>query len=66
MSAFMDRDRVCTIDHIVQPGKKATDLIIDFLSCMWEYAKEEITRTIGAVADLGLGLLIHYVEALEV
>ncbi|KAL5478877.1 hypothetical protein ACEPAI_2154 [Sanghuangporus weigelae] len=34
------------------PGKKAIDLIIDFLSCMWEYAKEEITRTIGAVADL--------------
>ncbi|THH06853.1 hypothetical protein EW145_g3802 [Phellinidium pouzarii] len=34
------------------PGKKAIDLIIDFLSCMWEYAKEEITRAIGAVADL--------------
>ncbi|KAH8114842.1 actin-like ATPase domain-containing protein [Phellopilus nigrolimitatus] len=34
------------------PGKKAIDLIVDFLSCMWEYAKEEITRAIGAVADL--------------
>ncbi|KZP30051.1 actin-like ATPase domain-containing protein [Athelia psychrophila] len=34
------------------PGKKALDLIIDFLSCLWEYAKEQITREIGAVADL--------------
>ncbi|KAJ7584841.1 hypothetical protein C8J56DRAFT_949180 [Mycena floridula] len=34
------------------PGKKAIDLIIDFLSCLWEYAKEQITRDLGAVADL--------------
>ncbi|KAF9558515.1 hypothetical protein CPC08DRAFT_743329 [Agrocybe pediades] len=34
------------------PGKRAIDLIIDFLSCLWEYAKEQITRDIGAVADL--------------
>ncbi|KAK0213492.1 hypothetical protein IW262DRAFT_1516552 [Armillaria fumosa] len=34
------------------PGKKAIDLIIDFLGCLWEYAKEQITREIGAVADL--------------
>ncbi|RDB19633.1 Heat shock protein 12B [Hypsizygus marmoreus] len=34
------------------PGKKAIDLIIDFLSCLWEYAKDQITREIGAVADL--------------
>ncbi|KAL0952735.1 hypothetical protein HGRIS_006966 [Hohenbuehelia grisea] len=34
------------------PGKGAIDLIIDFLSCLWEYAKEQITREIGAVADL--------------
>lgn len=34
------------------PGKKAIDLIIDFLSCLWEYAKDQITRDIGAVADL--------------
>jgi hypothetical protein len=33
-------------------GKKAIDLIVDFLSCLWEYAKEQITREIGAVADL--------------
>ncbi|KAF8970592.1 hypothetical protein BDZ97DRAFT_1790034 [Flammula alnicola] len=33
-------------------GKRAIDLIIDFLSCLWEYAKEQITRDIGAVADL--------------
>ncbi|KAF8890667.1 hypothetical protein BD779DRAFT_1438377 [Infundibulicybe gibba] len=30
----------------------ALDLIVDFLSCLWEYAKEQITREIGAVADL--------------
>lgn len=34
------------------PGKHALDLIIDFLSCLWEYAKQQITREIGAVADL--------------
>jgi hypothetical protein len=36
----------------IPPGKKALDLIIDFLMCLWEYAKEQITREIGAVADL--------------
>ncbi|KAF9508050.1 hypothetical protein BS47DRAFT_1373741 [Hydnum rufescens UP504] len=34
------------------PGKRAIDLIIDFLACMWDYAKEQITREIGVVADL--------------
>lgn len=33
-------------------GKRPVDLIIDFLYCMWEYAKEQIHREIGAVADL--------------
>ena len=36
-----------------QPGKQAVDVIIDFLSCLWDYAKQQITREIGAVADLG-------------
>ncbi|PPQ68984.1 hypothetical protein CVT25_009169 [Psilocybe cyanescens] len=36
----------------IPPGKKALDLIIDFLSCLWEYAKDQITREIGVVADL--------------
>ncbi|KAI0282749.1 hypothetical protein BGY98DRAFT_953377 [Russula aff. rugulosa BPL654] len=36
----------------IPPGKKPLHLIIDFLCCMWEYAKEQITREIGAVADL--------------
>ncbi|KDQ54562.1 hypothetical protein JAAARDRAFT_38238 [Jaapia argillacea MUCL 33604] len=36
----------------IPPGKTALCLIIDFLSCLWEYAKEQITREIGAVADL--------------
>ncbi|KAG1839323.1 actin-like ATPase domain-containing protein [Suillus subalutaceus] len=39
-------------DTSFKPGKTAMDLIIDFLSCLWEYAKEQITRDIGAVADL--------------
>ncbi|KAL9710549.1 hypothetical protein Ac2012v2_006084 [Leucoagaricus gongylophorus] len=34
------------------PGKHAMDLIIDFLSCLWEHAKEQITRDIGIIADL--------------
>ncbi|THH09897.1 hypothetical protein EW146_g8542 [Bondarzewia mesenterica] len=34
------------------PGKRPVDLIIDFLYCLWEYAKEQITREIGIVADL--------------
>ncbi|KZT37177.1 hypothetical protein SISSUDRAFT_1071277 [Sistotremastrum suecicum HHB10207 ss-3] len=32
--------------------KYKSDLIIDFLSHLWEYAKEQISREIGAVADL--------------
>jgi hypothetical protein len=36
----------------LQRGKEAIDLIIDFLTCLWDYAKQQITREIGAVADL--------------
>ncbi|KAJ2915337.1 hypothetical protein MD484_g5072, partial [Candolleomyces efflorescens] len=36
----------------IPPGKRPIDLIIDFLTCLWEYAKDQITRDIGAVADL--------------
>ena len=41
------------LTSFTQLGKKPINLIIDFLGCMWEYAKEQITREIGAVADLG-------------
>ncbi|KAJ7778510.1 actin-like ATPase domain-containing protein [Mycena metata] len=34
------------------PGKTPTDLITDFLSCLWEYGREQITRDIAAIADL--------------
>ncbi|KAJ7682898.1 hypothetical protein B0H17DRAFT_1075328, partial [Mycena rosella] len=34
------------------PGKTPADLITEFLSCLWEYAREQITRDIGAIADL--------------
>ncbi|CUA69590.1 hypothetical protein RSOLAG22IIIB_08597 [Rhizoctonia solani] len=35
-----------------RPGKQPIDAIIDFLSCLWGYAKQQITREIAAVADL--------------
>lgn len=47
---------MCSLGSVCQPGKRAIDLIIDFLSCLWDYAKQQITREIGAVADLGLCL----------
>ncbi|KAF6759108.1 hypothetical protein DFP72DRAFT_1064071 [Ephemerocybe angulata] len=34
------------------PGKMPIDLIIDYLGCIYEYSKEQITRENGAVADL--------------
>ncbi|GAA6025140.1 hypothetical protein JCM10207_006249 [Rhodosporidiobolus poonsookiae] len=33
-------------------GKQPIDVITDFLSCLWKYAKERITEEIGSVADL--------------
>ncbi|KAJ7134261.1 kinase-like domain-containing protein [Mycena epipterygia] len=37
---------------LLRPGKTATDLITDFLRCLWEYAREQIRLDIGAtVAD---------------
>lgn len=42
-----------TVPSHDQPGKHAIDVIVDFLRCLWGYAKEQITREIGAVADLG-------------
>lgn len=47
--------------YYFQPGKKAIDLIIDFLSCLWEYAKEQITKDIGAVADLSALLIAFFI-----
>ncbi|KAJ6482899.1 hypothetical protein C8R47DRAFT_576571 [Mycena vitilis] len=37
---------------LLPPGKTPTDLIMEFLSCLWEYVREQITRDIGAIADL--------------
>lgn len=42
-----------------QAGKRPIDLIIDFLSCLWEYAKDQITKEIGAVADLSEGIFVR-------
>lgn len=41
-----------TQSRVSQPGKTAMDLIVDYLSCLYEYAREQITRETGAVADL--------------
>ncbi|KAJ6476249.1 actin-like ATPase domain-containing protein [Mycena sanguinolenta] len=35
------------------PSNKApADLITDYLSCLWEFSREQITRDIGAISDL--------------
>ncbi|KAJ7260968.1 actin-like ATPase domain-containing protein [Mycena haematopus] len=34
------------------PNKTAADLITDYLSCLWEFSREQITRDIGAISDL--------------
>lgn len=50
--ALRDENAVDSRLPQLPPGKTAINLIVDFLSCLWEYAKEEITREIGSVADL--------------
>ena len=37
-----------------QAGKQAIDLIVDFLSILWEYAKEQIAREIASAIDLSV------------
>lgn len=37
-------------------GKEPIDVVTDYLSCLWKYAKERITEEIGSVADLGASL----------
>ncbi|KAJ7621724.1 actin-like ATPase domain-containing protein, partial [Mycena polygramma] len=39
---------------LLPPGKTPTDLITEFLRCLWEYAREQITRNVGAIADFNL------------
>ncbi|KAF7373360.1 Heat shock protein 12B [Mycena sanguinolenta] len=34
------------------PNKTAADLITDYLSCLWEFSRDQITRDIGAISDL--------------
>ena len=42
----------------MQPRKKPLHLIVDFLYCMWEYTKEQITCEIGTVTDLGQKVIV--------
>lgn len=34
-------------------GKQPIDVVVDFLTHLWRYAKRKITEEIGSVADLG-------------
>ncbi|GAA5951231.1 hypothetical protein JCM10213_003614 [Rhodosporidiobolus nylandii] len=44
-------------------GKEPIDVVTDFLSCLWKYAKERITEEIGSVADLEAADVILTVPA---
>ncbi|GAA5978586.1 hypothetical protein JCM11641_002779 [Rhodosporidiobolus odoratus] len=44
-------------------GKQPIDVVTDFLSCLWKYAKERITEEIGSVADLEAADVILTVPA---
>ncbi|GAA5878397.1 hypothetical protein JCM8547_007907 [Rhodosporidiobolus lusitaniae] len=44
-------------------GKEPIDVVTDFLSCIWRYAKERITEEIGSVADLEAADVILTVPA---
>jgi len=33
-------------------GKEPIDIIVDYLTCLWRYAKERITEDTGSIADL--------------
>ncbi|GAA6040443.1 hypothetical protein JCM8097_004552 [Rhodosporidiobolus ruineniae] len=43
--------------------KQPIDVVTDFLSCLWRYAKERITEEIGSVADLEAADVILTVPA---
>ncbi|BGP57949.1 hypothetical protein JCM8202v2_005603 [Rhodotorula sphaerocarpa] len=45
------------------PGKEPIDVVTDYLSCLWQYAKERITEEIGSVADLEAADVILTVPA---
>ncbi|GAA5939835.1 hypothetical protein JCM1841_000649 [Sporobolomyces salmonicolor] len=44
-------------------GKQPTDVVTDYLNCLWKYAKERITEEIGSVADLEAADVILTVPA---
>lgn len=61
LALYMETDFLNS--HLLQPGKRPIDLIIDFLSHLWEYAKDQITRDIGAVADLSASsTFLHFLR----
>ncbi|EIN05832.1 actin-like ATPase domain-containing protein [Punctularia strigosozonata HHB-11173 SS5] len=61
--ALRNEDAVDSRLPQLPPGKTAIDVIIDFLSCIWEYAKGQITRQLGSVADLDSADIILTVPA---
>lgn len=44
-------------------GKEPVDVIVDFLTCIWTYAKTRITEEIGSVADLNAADVVLTVPA---
>ncbi|KDQ10214.1 hypothetical protein BOTBODRAFT_116200, partial [Botryobasidium botryosum FD-172 SS1] len=42
-----------TKNQLISPGRTPHDLMTDFLSCLWDYAKSQIRREVGRLADFG-------------
>ncbi|KAG8742300.1 hypothetical protein FRC12_015398, partial [Ceratobasidium sp. 428] len=36
----------------IQPGKRPLDVIVDFLTCLWNNTKQQISNKVGTTADL--------------
>lgn len=50
---FFAASLALTRSHADLPfGKEPIDIIVDYLTCLWRYAKERITEEIGSIADL--------------
>jgi hypothetical protein len=55
-SLFISPSIVKWLIYYSQPTKRPIDLVIDYLHCIGEYAKSQITRDMGAIAGLGIDL----------
>ncbi|KAH8919099.1 actin-like ATPase domain-containing protein [Atractiella rhizophila] len=62
-SALRDGEMVDKRLPALPPGKEPIDVIVDYLTCLWEYARTRITEDIGSVADLDSADVILTVPA---